>query len=199
MNTVGKILLRERRKRRFSLAKLSERTKIKEQYLRAIEKEEWGSLPNFATTQGFVKNVASALGTNPGTAVALLRRDWEERKVEKETGRGHIATLWTPKTTTMAIGILVTLLVGFYLIEQYKTFTAPPPLDISETTRVANGVKISGQTASEAQVLINGEPLLVDKNGNFSITITQLQPGGKLTVESRSRSGKSTKKEIIVP
>lgn len=198
MNTVGKILSRERRKRRFSLAKLSERTKIKEQYLRAIEKEEWGSLPNFATTQGFVKNVAAVLGTNPETSIALLRRDWEERNEKKETKKTH-ATLWTPKTTTITIILLGTLMISFYLLQQYKTFTAPPPLNISGVEKTTNGIKISGQTTSEAQVLINDEPLLVDKNGNFSITITQLLPGEKLTIESRSRSGKSTKKEIIVP
>lgn len=197
MQTIGKLLSSARRKKRISLARLSERTKIKEQFLRAIERDEWHVLPNFAVTQGFVRSVAGVLGTNPEIAVALFRRDFEEGK--QAVPSKNRASIWTPRTTIIAITIFGVGIIGFYLFVQYTIFVAPPPLEITKIERSGATVTLKGKTSSEAQILINNEPLLVDENGNFAITLTHVKEGDVWTLESRSRSGKSTKKEVTAP
>lgn len=196
MQTVGKVLQQARKRKKISIIRLSQKTKIKEQFLRAIENEEWKLLPNFATTAGFVRNFAATVGTNPEVAAALLRRDFEEAKEKHQKKTFNI--FWTPQTTLILVSLLALLLLGFYLLYQYTTFYASPPLNITELKRNNDSVTIAGSTRSEAQILIGGEPLLVNKDGKFEIKITA-KTGDVITIESRARSGKSTKKEVTLP
>lgn len=196
MNTIGKVLKQARTRKKISITRLAEKTKIKEHYLRAIEKEEWHILPNLAVTQGFVRSVAGVLGASQETATALLRRDFEERK---QTSTTSSATIWTPRTTIFAVSAVAIVLVGLYLTKQYQTFVSPPPLEITKIERSGRTVTLEGKTSSQAQVLINNEPLLVGEDGSFGIIVTHVKQGDVWTIESRSRSGKSTKKEITVP
>jgi cytoskeletal protein RodZ len=57
MNSIGKILKNARIKKKLSLSSLSDKTKIKRDFLDAIEKEEWEKLPEFPVVLGFVKSI----------------------------------------------------------------------------------------------------------------------------------------------
>lgn len=195
MNTVGKFIADARRKKKISLSRLSQKTKIKERFLAAIEKEEWQVLPNYTVTAGFVRNIAISVGINPDTALAFLRRDFaaeEQIVLEKRV------FYWSPKLTTALLILIMGGGVAIYLLSQYLSFVKPPPLNINAVERKGSEVEISGKTDKVAGVLINDESILTHEDGSFKVTISA-QSGEKLIVESRSRSGKSTKKEIIVP
>lgn len=194
MRTVGKLLKEARRRRKISVARLSEKTKIKEQFLVAIEQEQWRVLPNFATALGFVRNVAVKVGISPETAAALLRRDFPPEVAQKESGQ---VVLWTPQATKILAIFLITSAILFYLIRQYISFVAPPQLSLV-VVKNEKGVEISGKTSPQASVLIAGEPVLVEKDGSFKINLSG-QTGEELVVESFSRVGKATKKKVIIP
>lgn len=195
MRNIGALIKQARTRKKLSVQKLAAKTKIKQNYILAIEKEQWGLLPNLAVAQGFVKNIAQVVGVDREIAAALLRRDFQESqqvKVQETT------VVWTPKATIIAASLVVTIFLGFYLFHQYSTYAAPPPLNIGGVKRDEGVVRVSGKTNENAQVLVGEEAVLVDDNGNFQVTISA-KPGDKLTVQALSRSGKATKKEIIVP
>lgn len=192
MRSIGNLIRQARTKKKISVDHLSQKTKIKTRYIWAIEKEEWQVIPNFATAAGFVRNIAQALSIDSVTAVALLRRDFQESpKITVSTPR----VFWTPKTTTILLLITFCLLLITYLTRQYLIFMAPPPLSISNT-RNGERVEISGKTSPEASALVNGEAVLVDETGSFTMTLL-VGEGDLIKIEALSRSGKVTTKEII--
>lgn len=196
MKTIGKVLWEARKKKKISISRLSEKTKIKAEFLRGIEKENWHIFPNFAVTRGFVRNFATVVGVDLQTAEALLRRDFQ---AEKETPK--ITTpriIWTPKITIVTFSTIVVVLLSIYIIHQYLTYAAPPPLSLESPKKNGNMVEISGSTRRDAQVLINNEPVLVADDGSFHIELSA-KTGEILKIEALSRAGKATKKEIIVP
>lgn len=194
MQTVGKLLKDARTKKKLSISRLSRETKIKEKFLRAIEEEDWHALPSFAATAGFVRSVSLAIKIDPQRALALLRRDFQQKEVLPKKTR-HIT--WTPRLTATVVSLFGILLLFGYLGSQYLAYQTPPPLEV-ETKREGNQVVITGKTNKEAQMLLNNEPILVGDDGAFKVTI-KAEQGTVLTLESRSRSGKSTKKELSAP
>lgn len=193
MQTLGLILKNARRRKKLSIKKLSVKTKIKENFLQALEQDRWDKLPNFAITAGFVKVISDVLGLSNQTTAAILRREFP---VERPQQPNQPTSLWTPNRT-MFLGIaIIVFVIALYLTKQYTTFVSSPPLEIS-LKRENNNVKIEGKTGKYATILINNEPTLVN-NGLFSLSLT-VQPGQVITIEAISRSGKSTKKELIAP
>ena len=59
MKTIGQILKNARVKKKYSLAKLEDLTKIRKEFIDSIEKEDWENLPAFPTIFGFVKSVSA--------------------------------------------------------------------------------------------------------------------------------------------
>lgn len=195
MRSVGSIIKEARARRKLSVQRLASRTKIKQSYILAIEAEQWNLLPSLSVTQGFVKNIAVALGVDGEEAAALLRRDFQEKQQEKVVRR---TVIWTPRTTVITIAAIVVIFLGFYLLRQYSTYAAPPPLTLSEIKREGDIVTFSGKTNENAQILVNDEAVLVSDDGKFEVKISA-KSGDKLVVQSLSRSGRATKKEITVP
>ena len=58
MLSIGELLKQGRLKKKISLVKLEEKTKIKKEFISAIEREEWANLPDYPTVLGFVKTLA---------------------------------------------------------------------------------------------------------------------------------------------
>lgn len=195
MRSIGSIIKQARARKKLSIAKLSYRTKIKQNYILAIEQEKWNLLPSLAVAQGFVKNIAGVVGVDKEVAAALLRRDFQERQEAKAR---ETMVVWTPKATIIAASLVVAFFLGFYLFRQYATYASPPPLTLSEIKRSGDAVVFFGKTHENAQVLVGDEAVLVNDNGNFQVTISA-KSGDKLTIQALSRSGKATKKEIIIP
>ena len=200
MVTIGQLLKDARLKKKLSLIKLENRTKIKREFILLIENNDWDSLPEFAVVSGFVKNLAVALGVQPSTANAVLRRDYPPKKlaINPKPDVENKFT-WSPKLTfALGIGVLVLIVLG-YLGFEYLKFSNPPILEITspqnEETIVKDLIKVSGKTATDAIVTVNNQPIITDQNGNFVGEIEVTKDTKELKFVAISRSGKRT--EII--
>ncbi|MBI4057891.1 helix-turn-helix domain-containing protein [Candidatus Microgenomates bacterium] len=196
MRTFGSFFNQARRRRNLSVTKLAQKTKIKPHYIAALEKEQWHVFPNFTIARGFVYTIAGTIGVDPETAIAILRRDFQEQKKVREVYSPKV--VWTPRLTLVFVFGIATVLLTGYLVSQYITYVAPPSLSLGEVVRSGETVKVLGKTNEEVSILVNGEPVLVDDDGMFSVMLS-VGSGEKLILEARSRSGKATKKEIVVP
>ena len=133
MKTIGSFIKDARAKKRYSLAKLEEATKIKKDFIEAIEKEDWKTLPDYSVVVGFVKNIAAYLQAGERQAIALLRRDYPPQKLsinpKPDVSRQFV---WSPKLTFfVGVGAVIAIIVG-YLIFQYVRFINPPHLEVFE-------------------------------------------------------------------
>lgn len=197
METIGSILKEARVKKRYSQARLEKETKIKKEFIEALEKQEWSKLPDFPVIFGFVKNIAQILKINQKRAAALLRRDYPPKALsvnpKPDVSKGFS---WSPKLTFFLGLAIVSLVVFSYLAFQYLNFISPPPLSVFRPEEGAivkqRTIVVTGKTDSDAVIRVNNQPALVNENGEFAEEIEIFEGSYEVEVSATSRSGKVT-------
>ncbi len=197
MNTIGKILKKERRTKKISYGDLSKETKIKVEFIKAVENERWGELSDYPVVAGYVKSIANAIRLDEKKAIATLRRDYPPQSASI-TPKPDVERKfrWSPKLT-FAIGIFFSLVaIVSYLAYQYNNFVTPPLLEINrpqeEEVIRESFVVVSGKTDPSAIIKVNNQPTLVEENGLFSTEIEIFEGTGEIVIKSISRNGKET-------
>lgn len=197
MRSLGETIKDSRKAKSMSRADLERETKIKKDFLEAIENSAWSRLPEFPVVQGFVRSISHVLEMDEQMVIALLRRDYPKKDVSlapKPDVRNKF--LWSPRWSLFTGALVVALLIVGYLGYQYKQFISPPTLVI---TKPAEGevlstamYKVEGTTNADATVSVNNQPALVDDNGKFTTEIEISTEMKEITVKATSRSGKET-------
>lgn len=196
MLTIGKFINNERVKKKISLESLERKTRIRKEFIEALEHEDWQSLPEFPVVLGFVKNIAKALNLNENKATAFLRRDYPPKIVSltPKNPIGKKGFVWSPKSTLMVAIIFAILMAVSFLGYQAYRFLSPPSLVLfspKDGDKVKAGeLLISGKTDIDAVVFVNNQPAVVDSDGNFQAQVLVDQNTNQLVVKARSRSGK---------
>lgn len=196
MITIGKFLNTERVSRKISFEALERKTKIKKEFIEALEKEEWESLPEFPVVLGFVKNIARTLGIDTNRAVSLLRRDYPPKIVSLNPNPPTLKRfVWNPKLTLVSFFALVFLITASYLGYQAYRFLSPPSLVLSEPregqTVKAGEVLVSGKTDTDATVIVNNQQVVVNQDGSFEADLLVDKNTKELVVVAKSRAGKT--------
>ncbi len=75
MTRVGDRLRTERERRGILLEQVSESTKIRKQYLEAVERQDWDALPGPVFTRGYVHTYAQYLGMDPKYMMNAYERE----------------------------------------------------------------------------------------------------------------------------
>ncbi len=197
MKSIGQIIANARREKKYSFERLEEITKIKISFIEAIEDERWQDLPPFPTVLGFVKSISSALDLDEKTSVAILKRDYPPKKLNINPKPDVSSkSSWNPKLTfILGISIVVIFILG-YLGLQYKKFTSPPKVDIQSPVEGqivdGNSVLVFGSTDVDVKITVDNQPVLVDKDGKFSVDLGVSPETTEVVVKAVSRSGKET-------
>lgn len=208
MKTIGTFLKSARVEKTISIEELEERTHIRVSFLQALEEDRWDGLPEYPVVQGFVKSVAAALGANREQAIALLRRDYPQKKlmINPKPDIANKSSFMGQKLVFFFLSLVVFLIVGGYLFYQYKTFTSPPMLVVASPVDgqvlTPPTAQVRGKTSSDATIRVNNQPTEIDDDGNF---VTEIDISPELTqveIKAISRSGRETviQREIkVVP
>lgn len=185
----------------FTLEVLSQQTKINKQYLLALEECRFNDIP-FSTLyqKNFVKKYVTALGENPEPYLSQFYIEEMDKAEENLTTAPkrrpwHFFTAWSSVVRGSMLAISGLALVT-YLGLQVKHTIAPPSLAL---VGLDNGfivqdktVTLRGFSEPEAQVLVNGQTIKSDEQGNFAEAIA-LNPGvNTIVVEAKKKHGKTT-------
>lgn len=199
MKTIGELIRKKRKEKKLSRKSLEKKTKIKEEFIKAIEKEAWRKLPERAVVAGFVKNIAKTLDMDQKQATALFRRDYPPDKNLRVNPKPDVSSefTWSPKWTFFVGVFVVVLIILGYLGFQYSNFIQPPKLTLempAETQVVTEkNLVVEGTTDPDASVLVNNQPVIVDESGNFRTQVEIYEGTEEIVVMATSRSGKETK------
>lgn len=209
MKTVGQILKESREKQSISLIEVSQITHISIAYLEAIESNNFTVLPAATFAKGLMQNYAKALNLNPQTILAIFRRDYalDERgniilRSLFHPSRNRLV-LFTPSTMAIGSSVLIGLVVAVFFIRQITVFMTAPSLILSnppELAQLNNPILVSGSTSSQAVVSINNQPVSVNQDGTFELSMT-LSPGEHtLVISTTSRSGRerTIQRQVII-
>jgi len=198
MERASQIFKTARLRKKISLKKAVESTKIPRQYLEAIEKDSHLLFPSFNYAQLYVRDYAAFLELSPQKMVSIFRRDWEGEGEKKVDLGGKKESLWQNFPLFTGSGLLIggmILVAGIYLVRQYLVFNSPPPLKVNLSC-LPGKVVIEGRTSREAAVKVGEESILVDAQGQFKGEIYSPYPQS-IKVETQSPAGKIREKVLL--
>lgn len=198
--TIGELLKEARQGQRLSILELAKRTRIRPEYLEALEANQFAELPSAAFVKGYIKSYARLFAIDADPLLALLRRDFKESAKGRLVPREFIKPVlrkrlgWTPVTTVVMLVAVVAIVVFSYLGVQWYKFNQPPLLEVAtpaDHVTVASQVVVQGRTHPEAQVRVNSQPVAIDPDGLFETEVFLPREGiTSITVEAIDRRGK---------
>lgn len=197
MKTAGDLLKAKRLALELTLAAVSAKTKLKEEYLLALENSAFHILPSSTFAKGALKNYARVLHINEETVIAMFRRDFAENEKGEIIPRGLVdpvvkKTSFIPVNLILSvIGILAFLgFLGFQLL----SWAGLPKLSLiqpQDGETYGEKVTIRGTTEKDAAILINNQSVIVDQNGQFSLDLIFPSGTHSVLVEAKNRAGKT--------
>lgn len=200
MINIGTIFKQARKDKDLTLDEVEQETRIKAEFVDAIEKTSWEKLPEYTVVAGFVKNLSSFYGLERNKMIALFRRDYPPRSaaltINPKPDLEEKRFVWKPKFTFLIGVIAIILAVGGYLGYQYIQFTQPPSLEINVPNEgqlvYQTNLVVTGKTSMDSSVTVNNQPALIDESGNFRAEILVDENTSTIEIKATSRNGKET-------
>lgn len=205
---IGQILADERQKQRITLSQLSQVTKIKIEYLQALEKNQFDKLPASVFVKGFIKSYARVLNLDQRSLLAILRRDYQENKTGELLLRQYIRPVsqrqkqWRPITLVVVVVAAIFLSLIGYIGFQWYNLNKPPSLEIfspKENEFVSSQIIVSGVVENEAMVSVNAQPVSTQLDGTFKTEVYLPREGiSTITIEAVDQKGRVTLQQRTV-
>ncbi len=197
MKTSGQLLQEKRELRELEIIEIASKIHVKPEYLIALENSDFQSLPSPTTTKGYLRNYARALRLNPDTVVAMFRRDFKESQSGEIIPRGLVEPVTgKPKLINANLILIISSLIAFLIFLGFQIFSwlSLPKLDLIqpiESEVYGQKITVKGTTDQGATINVNGQQVLVDQNGNFTLDL--IFPAGthSVVVRAENRDGKS--------
>ena len=202
---ISDLLKQTRKEKNLTLDSIAKVTKIKSEYLQAIEEGKFDDLPSESYARGFVKNYGSFLGLMENKVAALFRREYESERIEfvprfrKQQHKFNRKSLFSPRNILIICAIII---IASFVGYQYSSLFVGPDLQIE---RPKNGemisgsvVEVEGKTDPYAIVEIEREQVYVGLDGKFKKSIYVFSGNKKIQVVAKNRFGKATIEEINV-
>ena len=205
MRKVSDILKQAREEKGLDFDSVAQETKIKEEFLEAIEEGRFQSLPSESYALGFVKNYAKYLGINAASIVPLFRREYKSRYIpivpEFRKSQHKFNKKFFLNSRSFLFLASFFIILG-YIFFQYNSIIFPPMLSIEKPRAgqeiMGNVVEVAGRTDPYATVLIDGDEAYVTLSGTFKKSIFAFSGLKKIEVVAKNRFGKESRREINI-
>lgn len=215
VRTIGEILREQRLNKGFTTKQVSEIIKIRPEYLEALESGNHDVFPSEVYIKGFLKNYAKYLGVDKEKAMALYRREnTEDRSANIETPQKtdnpRFNFSLTPEKLIIAIILIVTLAIVYYLSNQVSTILRSPELQLVSPAIVQAGeqeeyvtseenITFKGEISAGATLSLNGDNVTVNNIQQFEVADVSLNSGiNEFVFVAESQFGKKTTLTLTV-
>lgn len=209
MIRAGQRLHDERKKKGITLGQVADATKIREEFLAAIEKGEYGKLPSSSYAKGFVRSYTRFLELPEKETLALFRREFkgdEDYDVLPEglSGKKEVPIRKFKIRQVVLLGIIIFTLLISYIFFQYRYAFINPPLNVDSPKEMASfsssAVTVSGKTDPAATVYIGDTVVPVNDDGSFKKEIVKFPGKTTITIKVVNRFGRQTsiQRHIVV-
>lgn len=189
MIKAGQKLQEERLRKGLTIEEVAKATKIRTEFLSAIENGDYQKIPPGVYTMGFIRNYTDFLGLPTREILALFRREYDQDRAFKVLPKGLSDSSNFPihrlrlRQAPMILALALLLLLG-YIFFQYRYAVFDPPLTVyfpkENAVIFSQVVSISGKTDSNATLFTNGSPVTIESDGTFKKNIDVFP--GKTTI-----------------
>ena len=209
MARLGEMLRLQREKKGITLDQAAADTRIREKFLKALEDDDYQSLPGTVYTRGFLRNYAEYLELNDEEAVVLFHH---ERGLQSDPARTfepfrpivRRSLIFTPAVLVPVVVLAGILLFVGYLYYQFTSFAVAPSLDVTDPSSDAIAQEtqfvVKGHTIPNGRVRISVGPgsltpieLRPAADGSFAQSVTLTPGSNHVEVEVLDPSGKTNK------
>ncbi len=125
--SIGEMLGEARERQRISLHQAEQATRIKREFLDAMERDDFGALPGTTYAKGFLKTYSRFLGLDPQTVIAAYREQAPQERLVSTAPAVQPIRHPRPITTTMLAILFMLILAGafsLYLANQLARYEA---------------------------------------------------------------------------
>lgn len=211
--TLGEKLKKLRSERRISLSDISRVTKIQVKYLESLEEGRYDDLPADVYIKGFLKSYADFFGLDENFFIRFyekekgIKNNLAKNKIgtknKKKTNQISVSFISiTPKKIALAIVFVLALAIIIFIYKELGSFASVPKLVIlsPENNSEIEGklVAISGSTEKDARLFINGQPILVNDEGNFLENLTLQSGPNAISIKAINRFNKETEETLVI-
>lgn len=198
IQTLGDYLSQVRIQLNMDIKTVSLVTSIKPAYLELIEAGNWAALPGDVYIRGFLKSLANIYNVQEQLLIDQYDKEHGFGQVKKPMARGRgFEFNFTPKTVIIGVTIILSLALAGYVIAQVSSVLTPPLLELSDpgsdATIQGNSIIFSGRAEIGADVFINDQAVLTDKNGEFNENVILSQGVNVVEVMVRNKFNKESK------
>jgi len=206
---LGPKLQRARKKLKITLEEAETKIKVRAKYLEALENSDYHVLPSNVYVKGFLQNYCLLLGLNFEEIYSLYQKERRSFICDQEFTSKSISVnndgrpvIISPKTFIWpTIGVLVVSVVG-YIFFQVSGFALAPKLEIDSPEKdmvITRSEQVfEGQTDIGAQLMINGQEVIVSDEGHFKETVKLQRGVNTVELTAKNRNKKETKKSCII-
>jgi transcriptional regulator with XRE-family HTH domain len=193
-----------------SLKQISKEIGIGQKYLEAIESGRWKKLPEGVYGKNFFREYAMFLGLDSEELLRIYNKEAEAARKDKvkdlfsKQRVRRMNFLAFPKIVKNSMIILGVIVCFAYLAYCLLSVTTPPKLTLSSpadnVVTSQKSIDFIGYTEPEAELIINGNPVLCDPTGLFNQKIDLKNGINTVTIIAKKKYGQETmvKKQILV-
>jgi len=183
---------------------------ISAKYLEALEKGDFNQLPAGVYGKNFFKEYAAFLGLDHREIVAVYERETafkdakeKDRLFSNQVVRNKM--LFTIPRIARNFSILAVIAVCLlYLGYRMERIVSPPVLSLSSPNdnliTDKKNIRVAGATENESEITVNGESVLLDKQGQFLKEINLKNGVNTITVVAKNKYGQvsTISRQILV-
>jgi len=195
--SVAEQLFKARQEKKIKLKDAAKKLNISCKYLKVLEKGEYNKLPTGVYGKNFLREYAVFLGLDSSELIKIFEQEinFQQNPTQQELfSKQRVKKrefLAVPKIVKGIIIVIITIIFFIYLGFSLKKIISPPILliysPIENVITKEKSISVIGQTDSEASVVINGERVLININGEF-FKIVNLKNGiNKITITARKK------------
>lgn len=188
-----------------SRADLSQALRVQAHHLKYLEKGEYHKLPASIYVKSFLSRYADFFKLSFKDLWQLYQR--EKAITEKLKGKSGQTTtliqpvkslkpLLTPKILLMSLATVLFLSLLIYFSYQVSFLIRPPQLFLfspaEDLITWESQLFFRGQTTTNAQVLINDQPIRISKDGFFEYSLVLAQGMNQIYLKAENPFGKKT-------
>lgn len=205
--TLGEKLKKIRESLRLTFDEVEKATKIQKKYIKAIEANDYNSLPPDVYTRGFLKSYSKLLGIKESKVLEMYKKERgildNIKQAKKSKSSKHLKSprvIITPRTIVIFFTILVALVIIGYIGYNLLAFTSSPRLIIfspqDNAVITKSFIDIVGKTDEGAEIFINGQKVNTSEEGDFKVTVSIGQKGVNSIkiVAKNSKNGRISEK-----
>lgn len=198
-DSIGSYIKKIRERKGLDIYNISDKIGVNAKYLIAIENGNYKDLPKGIYSKIFFKKYIDFLGVRYKNIVNdFVKEQNRSQNFESNIFFNRVVDwknlLSFPKFLRNVLVFFIVIVCFFYLLFYFRNIFSPPSLNVDhplENQIVKEYyIKVEGETEPESEVKINGQLILIDRDGSFSEGVHLKSGVNVITTTSKKKYSK---------